>query len=83
MELSYLVAGWPAGGADGRCDPDPEVVLGDEEGEEVELPVVVGDLKALDEVCSSSSNSSSNLAIVDIAASVACIWREKSGLKSI
>jgi len=64
MELSYFVAGWPAGGAGwGVCD----FVFGGEREE----PVGVSEVEVA--ASSSSSNRSSNAAIVGIAASVACV----------
>jgi len=80
MELSYFVAAWPAGGGVKVCDFESVFVWGYEgddtdcEDEEVVAAMVV---------CSRSRRRSSNAAMVGTAASVACVWWEKSGLKSI
>jgi len=81
MELSYFDAGWPAGGGLRLLDCDfggIGGVEGEAEEDEDEVVVVLAVV-----ACSRSRRRSSNAAIVGTAASVACVWREKSGLKSI
>ena len=58
----------------GECEEEVLVVEEDDEVLDVVLDVAAR---------SRSRRRSSNAAIVGIAASVACVWREKSGLKSV